>query len=99
MPAGTVFGSASAIRFTFGSARSPADWMVNELSALTTMTSEFDSRLLRVSFAMSPFFSKPFILASSAEKKMSAGAPSSICRARKLEAPKLNTTFSPVSFA
>ena len=73
--------------------------MAAMLSAVTTITSEFDRRLLRVSFTTSPFFSKPSILASSAEKKTSAGAPSSICRARKLDAPKLNTILSPVCFS
>ena len=39
-----------------------------------------------------PFLSRVSICARSAEKKISAGAPSSICRARPLDGPKLNFT-------
>lgn len=56
------------------------------------MTKVLERRLFRVPPSTSPFFSDPSIFTSSAEKKMSDGAPSSICRARKLDAPKLNRT-------
>ena len=38
------------------------------------------------------FLSSVSICAESAEKKISAGAPSSICRASPLDGPKLNFT-------
>ena len=60
------------------------------------VTSVFDNRLDRVPGAISACFSSASILASSAEKKTSAGAPSSIWRASMLEAPKLKVTVSPV---
>ena len=41
VPAGTVFGSARARRFTFAEVRSFADLIGSALSAATTITSEF----------------------------------------------------------
>src|SRR5262245_38600093 len=62
----------------------------------TTITSKFERGLRRVSFTIKPLACKPSILASSAEKKRSAGAPSSIWRAKRLEAAKLKAILSPV---
>ena len=84
------------MRLTAACVKSLAEATASLLSRATTMTSELDSRLRRVSLTMRPFLSSESICAASAEKKMSAGAPSWICRASVLEAAKLSATFSPV---
>ena len=63
------------------------------------MTSELESKLRRVPGSSRSFFSSASIFASSAEKNRSAGAPSSICLASMLDAPKLNCSLSPLCFS
>ena len=65
----------------------------------TTTTSVFERTFRRSPASTRPACSTWSIWATSAEKKASAGAPALICRARSLEAPKLNVTRSPVRVA
>jgi len=72
----------SAMRRMARDARSFGDRTEAACSKGTTMTSVFERRLRRVVLSSRPVFSNASIFASSAEKKISAGAPSSICRPR-----------------
>jgi hypothetical protein len=78
-------------------ARSWAEPILRLESDGTTITRVFESRILRVPWSTRPLFWRASIFASSAEMKRSAGAPSWICLARALEAPRLSRTLSPLS--
>src|SRR5688572_6112353 len=79
--------------------KSSGPFKEKELSFATTITSELESRLRRVPGTINPFFSKPSIFSSSAEKNTSALAPSWICRASIDDAPRLKNGRSPVFFS
>ena len=53
---------------------------------------------LRVSFKMSPLVARLSIFGSSAEKKISAGAPSVICRASKPRSSEIKRDLVPILF-
>jgi hypothetical protein len=72
--------------------KSRGDDMASFESAGTMITNWLESRFFRVPGSSRPFLSRVSICGKSAEKKISAGAPSSICRANPLDGPKLNFT-------
>ena len=95
-PAGTACGSASAICLTAALVRLAAAVIANVLSTGTTTTNRLPKRL-RPGCRVNPILSGQSVhLRFIGQKKTSAGAPSSICRASVLDAPRFNTTCTPV---